>query len=237
MLKASLDASACRPNWIYSVAGLVGAPEKWATLLSAWQDALDKWRISRFHLSELPQLVGHERVKMCEGYFLRLLGECELDPVGAAILTAHWERPDWGRDSSPRFPTAYEQSLWFALKALAAHCQKRFPDHGVEVLCDIDGPETVLNSVFDKAQKEYPNLCGLSISTSLRQTELQCADLVAGYLRRSWVDITDNPDSTTPWGNLPKTQGKSSSSVWSLAQGFLLGRAMRLHEEGRHGDR
>lgn len=236
VLRAALDASACHPDWIYAVGGLVGPSETWDPLLEEWQAAVDQWRIPRFHLSELPQMVGYGRTKMCEGYFRGLLRNCELHTVGAAVFTAHWERPDWGHDQSPRFDTAYKQSLWFALNCLAKHCEKHFPGQDVAILCDTDAPLEAMNAIFDKVQQEHPCLNHLAISNSFKRKELQAADLAAGLLRRSWVEISDNAKSKQPWGRLPKTKGKTSSSVWSRAQGFFLGRAMRLHEEGYHGE-
>ena len=173
---------------------------------------------------------------MCEGYFRRLLAQCELHTVGAAVFTAHWERPDWGHDQSPRFGTAYEQSLWFALNAVAKHCENHFPGRNVAILCDVDAPVASMNAIFAQVQEKHPCLDSLAISNSFKHKELQCADLASGYLRRSWVDISDNQNSRQPWGRLPKTKGKTSSSVWSMAQAFFLVRAMRLHEQGIHGE-
>lgn len=236
MLRAALDATSCHPPWIYAVGGLVGSPEAWDELVPQWQEALAKWRIQRFHLSELPKLVGRERTKMCEGYFRRLLADCELDTVGAAIFTAHWGRSDWGHDQSPRFNTAYEQSLWFALTALGQHCKERFPEQEVVILCDADAPKAAIGEILKKVQEQHPSLGSMTISTSAKRIELQCADLAAGYLRRSWVEISENSRSEMPWGRLPKTKGKTRSSVWSLAPSFFIGRALRLHELGIDGD-
>ena len=138
VLRAALDASACHPEWIYSVAGYVAPPEAWDKILPIWQDALDYWRIPRFHLCELPDWIGHERAELCEKYFSQIVSQSDLHSIGSAVFVRDWERPDWGDDRSPRFPTAYEQSLWFALNVLGEHCQLEFPERPVAVVCDID---------------------------------------------------------------------------------------------------
>lgn len=229
VLRAALDASSCQPAWIYAVAGYVAPPEDWEPALERWQEALDQWKLERFHLAELPKLVGFERTKMCEGYFARIIEKSDLHSVGSAIFTADWEQPDWGDDRSPRFAKPYDQSLWFALNVLGEHCQLEFPDQEVAVVCDVDGPEVAMQAVFREAQKVRPNLHSLGVSNSFKRKELQIADLAAGYLRRSWVDITTDENCAIPWGVIPKSK-KGRTSVWSLRQNAILARSIGIHK-------
>ena len=232
VVRAALDASACQnPDWIYAVGGFVAQPEVWDEVLPEWQAAIDQWRIPRFHLSQLPKLVGRQNAKTCEKYFLDIIENSHLHSIGGAIFTKDWKRPNWGDDTSPRFATPYEQSLWFALKVLAEHCRKAFPGEEVVVVSDFDGSEAAINRIFQKAKAEWPWLDTLALRDASK-LELQCADLAAGILRQSWVEITTNPDCKVPWGRLPLTKSKkTSSSVWSRRQGVIVSRAINQHLE------
>lgn len=232
VLRAALDASACHPNWIYAVGGFVAHPKAWDEMLPEWQAAVDQWRIPRFHLSQLPKLVGRQNAKACENYFLDIIRQSELHSIGGAIFTEDWKRPDWGDDTSPRFSTPYEQSLWFALKVLAKHCHEAFPGEQIVVVSDFDGSQGAINRIFQKAKAEWPWLDTLALHDGMK-LELQCADLAAGILRRSWVEITTIPSCKVPWGRLPLSKSKkTSSSVWSRRQGALIVRAVNLHDKG-----
>lgn len=230
VLRAALDASACHPRWIYAVAGYVAPAEAWDDLTPRWQEAVDYWKIPRFHLTDLPKWLGHEKAALCEKNFSRLISDSELHAIGAAVFTADWEKPDWGEDRTQRFDTAYEQSLWFALNVLAQHCELEFPGQQVAVLLDADAPEFAINAMFRKVQETRPCLESVGVGSSHKRKELQCADLAAGFLRRSWVDITTNEMSDLPWGVIPRAGKKGRTSVWSLRPGVILGRALRMHQ-------
>jgi hypothetical protein len=50
---------------------------------------------------------------------------------------------------------------------------------------------------------------------------LQCADLGAWKLRKSWLGIFKNEEDELPWGELPYG-GKCQTSFWSMNQAALV---------------
>jgi hypothetical protein len=230
VLTAALDASYCNPAWIYAVAGYVGERDVWDAVMSEWNEALRGWRIDRFHLAELPSLVGREKTRQCEGYFANIVRGSNLHSIGSAIFTHDWEKPDWGHDDSPRFSTPYEQSLWFALNVLGEHCELEFPGQSITILCDVDSSEAAIQSVFKKAAEQRRCLDSITVTNRRRHKQLEVADLAAGSLRKSWVDITSNESSKLSWGVIPKSK-RGRTSVWSLRQAAILQRAFRISQE------
>lgn len=231
VLRAALDASSCHPHWIYAVAGYVGTVEAWDAVLPEWDEGVSHWKIPRFHLCELADWLGHEKAHLCEKFFSNIIHRSELHSCGSAIFTADWFRPDWGEDRSPRFSSPYEQSLWFALDTLGTQCELEFPGQPVVVICDTDGPEQAMQSVFRKAQELHSCLDFIGHSSSFKHHELQCADLAAGSLRRSWATITTDDVCDLPWGVIPQNRAqKGRTSVWSLRTGAILRRAFQKIE-------
>lgn len=231
-LRAALDASYAHPTLVHSVAGYLACDDEWFEVLKIWQEGLSYWGLQKFHLAELPKLMGHERGQLCEKFFRRIIERSGLISIGAAIFENDYNEPDWRGDNSPRFGTAYQQTLWFAFGVLSEECALEFPNSTVKIVCDIDGPEDDILDVFTQAQKKHPRLESIEFSNSRNHPELQLADLAAGYLRKSWANILTDASSNLRWGVIPSGMkgGRSHgrTSVWSLRQGAIISRAWEL---------
>ena len=224
---AYLDASYSPTSGVSGVAGYVADEANWSAVLARWQDALLDWKLSTFHFAELPQIKGHTNAKICASSFENIIKQSELDAISASVFLEDWHRLDWGKDDSPRFCTHYEQALYFALICLGEHCFENFPEQDICVVCDADGSEGTIRSVFLAAQQKFASLTDIQIGRSANYLALQIADLGAGKIRLSWASILADENSEVPWGEMPKGRFHRAS-VWSLQQGWLLSRSFNV---------
>ena len=233
MLNAYLDASLTnQPPRVTVVAGYVAPLDECIRLETEWKSALHYWNIERFRLSGLEHLVGKSNVGICELYFEGIIKRSQLAPIGSALLNADWDKSDWG-EATVRLPTPYEQCLGFAFEVVGEFTAEYYPDESVSVFCCPDANRHKIDSIFKQRRTQYPHLASVKIDFSKHILPLQCADLGAGRLRQSWRVIASGaPEAKDlPWGALPSGRGViRRTSIWSLRQGAVLTRALKIHE-------
>jgi hypothetical protein len=238
VLRACVDASwSDQPPRVTVVAGYVAPLDESARVEDEWIAGLRDWRIPYFRLSQLRALVGRD-ADLCERFFSNIITSSKLAGVGAAVLNADWDEPDWGDDATIRLPTRYEQCLDSMLALIGKYAMKNFPGNSVAVLCCADSTSSVIEGAFKRRQLNYPHLATITIKSSRNEPFMQCADLGAGRLRRSWRAIAKGAPEADhlPWGAMPGGKGvKGKTSFWSLRQGAVLARALRIHEKRPSG--
>jgi hypothetical protein len=226
LLNAYFDYSSTEPAGITSVAGYVAPLEEWERVEAEWAEGLRYWDIDPFHLANLERNLGREKAELCERYFEKIITDSGLDAIGAALIDADWRQSEWEHMTTPKLPTAYQQCLDMALECLGQHAGDYFKGHDIAVFCDRDASENSIQAVFENRRVEYQRFVTVTIGGTDKILPLQCADLGAGKLRKSWLEITTNEASELPWGGLPRGR-KYRTSFWSLHQGAVLARAIR----------
>lgn len=211
---------------ISSVAGYLAPLDDWQAVEAEWDKALVDWKLKRFHLSHLVRDVGRERAQACLGYFRRIIESSDLMAIGSAVFNDDWWRQDWGEDTTVRLDSPYEQCLDLVLKAIGNATGKEFQGEKVAIVCDLDAPENIIFGAFCRRRKDYPQFTTATIGSSYDVIPLQCADLGAGLLRKSWLEIVCDKDSDLPFGALPKGRRRGATSVWSLRQGAVIRRTI-----------
>jgi Protein of unknown function (DUF3800) len=233
VLRACIDASwGDQPPGVTVVAGYVAHLDEAERVEKEWIEGLQYWHIPYFHLSELSRMVAHP--DLCELFFSNIIKQSRLAPVGSALLNIDWENPDWGGDITIRRSTPYEQCLDFAFRVIGDYIKERHPGERVSILCCLDSSENVIVDAFKRRKQHYGQFDDIVIKSSKEQPFMQCADLGAGLLRRSWrAIIRGDPDAQDlPWGAMPKGHGvQGRNSFWSLRQGAMLARALKIYEE------
>lgn len=229
LLRAYFDKSGTSPLGITSVAGYVAPVNEWEIVEAKWLEALNYWGIGCFHYSQLRFLVGSERAGMCANYFTRIIEDSNLDAIGAAIVDVDWRHDNWGQMTTQKLNSPYEQCLDLALDVLWQHAGENFPGEDIGVFCDADAPNESIEKVFGRHRDEHECFDTIAIGTTAKHVLLQCADLGAGKLRKSWLDIFENKGSKFPWGGLPVGR-KTKTSFWSLRQGAILNRAIQIRK-------
>jgi hypothetical protein len=131
VLRACVDASwSDQPPRVTVVAGYVAPLDESARVEDEWIAGLRDWRIPYFRLSQLRALVGRD-ADLCERFFSNIITSSKLAGVGAAVLNADWDEPDWGDDATIRLPTRYEQCLDSMLALIGKYAMKNFPSRDV----------------------------------------------------------------------------------------------------------
>lgn len=236
VLRACIDASwSDQPPGVTVVAGYMSNVDETERVEKEWIEGLKYWRIPYFHLSELSTMTRH--ADLCELFFSNIITVSKLAPIGAAIFNEDWNNPDWGDDTTIRRATPYEQCLDSALRVIGEHAREHYPNEKIAILCCLDSSESVIIDAFKRAKRRWKQLDNMIIKSSKEQAFLQCADLGAGLLRRSWRAILsgDKDARDLPWGEMPKGRKmRGRQSFWSLRQGAVFGRAYRIMK--RRGD-
>jgi hypothetical protein len=240
VLQASLDASWDQPIGITAVAGYVAPLDEWANVEGTWKAGLAEWKIPYFHLRELKGWLGEHRAALCELYFANIISQARLCAVGAALLDSDWDQLDWQHMTTVRLESRYKQALDMSLDVLGDYGDEFFSDEPISVLFDADGKEEYIEAAFKSKQPKYGNFQYFAVSSIKIPSSwpLQCADLGAGLLRRSWKAIFDDPErNDQPWGEMPKgVDTKSKIGVWSLQQGAVIWKALqRMQAQGIRG--
>lgn len=187
--------------------------------------------MKRFRMSKLTRCIGNDRANDCINTFKKIIEVSELQAVGAALYEPDWRKPDWGNDTTVRLQSPYQQALESALQLISIHSQGQFGSHSVSIVCCKDDKNSSIESIYNDKKMKDPRFQSLSITTSDRCVGLQCADLGAGLLRRSWKEIFDG-DSQELFGCLPTGRHtRPATSFWSLRQGAVLQRAIFLAGE------
>jgi hypothetical protein len=232
MLRAYLDASEPhQPPRVTVVAGYLAPRDEWGRVETAWSEELDSWKIDHFHLRHLKRQLRGEFAPACEAHFVGIIQKSGLIAIGAAVLNGDWEEPDWGRDTTVRLSSAYEQCLDFAFDLIGKYTNEIFPSEAVEIFCCLDKAEKKIKAIFNRRQRDYPHFTAIKCGSGKTIRLLQCADLGAGRLRRSWTAIARGDDDARdlPWGELPKGEGtRSRTAIWSLRQEGVLLRALKI---------
>jgi hypothetical protein len=231
LLSAYFDKSADEPIGITSVAEYVATLEEWCQVEAEWKKALTKWSLDQFHFSGIEWKIGKENASSCRKYFEDIIVNSSLNAIGAALLNEHWHRDDWGRDKTPKLSTPYAQCLDMALQLLGEHTQKHFPGESVTVFCNKDdASDSCIWKTYNGNSPRYNQFIALTIGSDKNFIPLQCADLGAWKLRKSWLDIDVGKAEDLPWGGMPQGQeGRGMrTSFWSLRPGTLLLRAISI---------
>ncbi|QQP88767.1 hypothetical protein IGS68_22560 [Skermanella sp. TT6] len=234
LLSAYFDKSATEPVGVTSVAGYVAPLVEWERVEAEWAEHLAFWGLKRLHFSEIEQDLGREKGILCVKGFESIIAKSSIDAIGAALLDRDWHRDDWKRDETPKLSSPYEQCLDMVLKCLGKHTEERFPGADVAVFFDQDAAEDCILSVFRTAQINHPHLISANVGSSLRFLPIQCADLGAGMLRKSWLNIDSGNADDLPWGAMPRG-GTIRTAFWSLRQEAAVARAMLIHLRNTRG--
>ncbi len=193
-IASAFDASYDPPNIdeMSVVAGLVGRAEDWDVVEREWQAALRKWPNlgGVFHLSDLTWKVGHEDADLCAKYFARIIGGSDLRGVAATVSISDFH----ALLNEPRLAAIYKKPHYLALRLLFETLSHEVDSHFGGEPCAI-----FLDSDYDSAAnaaKIYSAWCedrGIDeVSYPLgtfqhNSLQKQCADLVAGAIRKSKI--------------------------------------------------
>lgn len=197
VIYAYLDASKTEVSKGFTVvAGYVAPLAEWGKVEAEWAEAVNDWRIPKFHLSELPTYlsVGYEKASLCAQYFANIVRGSDLIGVGAVLQDTAWEARAMEPHQPPPFSVvAYEQCLREALVLLCEAAANIYPGEQITVICDRDAKAASIHAVFDAVQKEKPALFSMTVagkdekSASDSIIPLQVADMAAGLIRRAWL--------------------------------------------------
>lgn len=230
MLTAYFDMSATETSiGVTSIAGYVAPEGEWNRIAVEWREALTLWNLDSFHFTGLPRSLGHERGAVCAAYFANIITRSSADGIGAALVDAHWEQSDWGDMNTQREATKYEQCFAMALTLLSQHVRQEFPGERVRVVCDRDANSDEIERLFDRFKAAHRVLESVRVSHAPQEVPLQCSDLAAGKLRKSWLKFFTPEGQLQMWGEFPRGR-RLRSSFWSLVPGVVLTTA--LHRGG-----
>jgi hypothetical protein len=224
MLKAYLDLSATDdPPHVTSVAGYMATTDEWDRIIPEWQALLDKWDLEEFHYKKVVRRID----PACMNDFYALLKESNVDPIGAVLFDADWEKDDWGNDATKKLPDKYQQALDHALRCIAGYCEERYPGEGIIICCDADRRARIIERAFNNLRPELPSLQSITRGNTKQDLPLQCADLSTGLLRKGWIAVDADTAARAPWSGIP-SGGRGCHSVWSRKQGTLLMKMMSI---------
>jgi hypothetical protein len=164
------------------IAGYVGDEEQWRWVENEWNAALKYWGLPIFHLSELPEIMGHEKGSLCALNFGNILKEAGLKGVSSSVEDAYFKarNTDWAR-----FPTPYHMCADMLFETLRDTMEGELAGETTLIVMDEDVPPGGVEVIFE-AYKSFPSFAGLMFSNSRKTPLLQCADFAAGALRQNW---------------------------------------------------
>ena len=103
-----------------------------------------------------------------------------------------------------------------------------FPSEPVAIICCLDTAKDKIVTLFDRRkERDFPHFLTITYGTGKELRPLQCADLGAGTLRRSWVAIAkgDPAAQDIPWEKCQRGLELRSAAVLVLRQGAVIARA------------
>ena len=187
LLHSYFDASFTEPKGVTAIGGYLGTEDQWTRVKNEWVENLALWKLKKFHLTEL--LAGRLNVsdpELCALTFARIMHKSGLHGLHAALRDEDFTARDY--DSS-LFPGAYHVCLDMLLGNVAEHMWLEFPDDLVAIVMDSDTPQKAAAEAVFERQKELSGnqFASFTISSQARCRVLECADLLAGEHRKSWL--------------------------------------------------
>jgi len=87
VLTAYFDASKTEVSLgVTSIVGYVAPLPEWERVEAEWLRAEKDWKLDRFHLTDLPRLIGHEKTPQCIGYFSEIIRNSKLVGLGPCAM-------------------------------------------------------------------------------------------------------------------------------------------------------
>ena len=220
MLRAAFDASMDSPAGVTAVAGYIASVDKWDAVEEKWNNCLAINGLDRFRMTELFQERPYERALEIISDLSKVL---ESESKDLRHATAHMNDVDWGdleKDSEYLhiYPHRQHACLDMCLDSISSAIRSLKTDVPVTVVFDNDYGNTEMAARVYEAWRErtgHPGFAAISFIKGSHEWEsvpLQCADLLAGLIRRSPVSRNelDSLNFATPKNLDPFTR-----SLWS----------------------
>lgn len=191
MVRAAFDASMDEPCGITAVAGYIGLPEEWRQLEENWLGLLALHRMSRFRLTEVFYRLGFEAGAERTGEFAKLIGKTNLRYVTAHMLDTDWALLDKDSEYRRIYPQRQHACLDMLLDVLAQEFDLQFKGIPSAAVFDNDYGNTEMTArVYEawRARTGHPGFHSVSFIKGEAEWDavpLQCADLLAGLVRRT----------------------------------------------------
>ncbi len=192
MLRAYFDGSrtGIQPG-VSAIAGYVAAKSVWEELEPKWLAELDKYKIERFHRSEVRHWLGRERGEECIRVFAKLIEPRSHDMVWSAVIDDDWNALDKPPAFANRFPSVLHFCFEHVIWQLSAWGKVNAAGELIAPVFDDDMSPSAANAIYEeyKASALHPNLiASITWASSGVHRMIETADLAAGELQQSWFD-------------------------------------------------
>lgn len=224
MIRAAFDLSKDEnpPTGVTSVAGYIGPAEEWQLVEEKWlaQVALEK--IPKFRLTTIFHEFKRDRAIEITQRFAKIISESKLRCVGAYMLDTDWSNLDKDSDYLSVCPHRQHACLDMLLGALGEEANLYYKRLPIAVVFDDDYGNTEMAArVYEawRARTGHPGFGAIAFTKGTFEWDvvpLQCADLLAGLLRKS-------PRFRDELGRITGRERESQSDPLSLIANMATG--------------
>lgn len=222
MLHGYFDASFTAGGGVSVLAGYIADIDTWAAIEEGWTKALDYWGIDDFHLCDLVRQFGHEKAGLMVLNFGRVLMDAPLHGFYVGINDADWDRAE--KDEA-RHPTRYHKCADLLFNLLTMRMANFHEGERVALVMDRDISQTAaVEALHDEYKRTSSPFTGITFSNRRETVVLQCADLIAGLVRRDWEKFGFG-ETGAARDLLYALSTRANGTFWSLEnQAFAEGR-------------
>jgi hypothetical protein len=225
MLRAAFDSSKDHPHGVTVVAGYIADATKWQSIEERWNNRLAVERMELFHLAEIRgRYPGDHWLSVVES-FASIVQKAELRSISSILKDTDWSSLDHKSEYRKLYPERQHACLDMLWQVLAEDVRLQFNSEPIAVVFDKDwGNCDAVRRLHDAWRKrtDHP---GFNIffkgDVPWDVVPLQCADMVAGLLRkdpfsRSMLDEEITFDGNNPIAHVAQMARPSSrGALWS----------------------
>ncbi len=232
VIRAAFDASMGSPAGITAVAGYVGSINEWTPVEERWCNLLALKGMDRFRLTEVFQRYRERDAIDCAMQFADIVYDSKLKSVFAYMLDTDWSKIDKNYEYSRIYPQRQHACLDLLLTSLGDELDLEFKGMPNAVVFDNDyGNIEVAGRVYEawKARTKHSGFGIVAFTKGQLEWDvvpLQCADLLAGSIRKDTVttlDLNANKDGWSfPMDSISEVRLKAMAhggrgQFWSIA--------------------
>lgn len=217
VIRGAFDASLDRPAGITAIAGYVGDSDDWGPVEEKWNLLLAVKGMQRFRLNEVFQRYRQQDAVECALDFADIIAQSNLRSVYAYILDTDWTGLDKDSEYRRIYPRPQHACLDLFLGVLSSELDLQFKGQPNAIVFDNDYDKLEYAArIYDtwRSRNNHPGFGAIAFIKGTMNWDvvpLQCADLLAGIIRKDPIAIDDlkGPDDRTN----PPMLAKSVSHV------------------------
>ncbi len=233
MIRAAFDASMDDPCGITAVGGYIGSTEQWQRIEEKWLVQLELERLKKFRLTDVFQEHLYERALDITLGFAKILSQSGLRSVFACLLDTDWALLDKDSEYLRIFPQRQHACLDMLLGVLGQEMDLQHKGLPLAVVFDNDYGNTEMAArVYEnwRTRTGHPGFSRVAFQKGSAEWDvvpLQCADLLAGVVRKNPSSKEDllkafsgreQVSSSTKIGLIAsRAMANGRSSMWSIA--------------------